>query len=88
MDATFTNAREPFSASQIKLLNEKPFHIFWEPGVIFRLGWENFLVHTGYSFTADLSNDPLHRVKNNFSIGIYIKFNAQQIKMNAPQQKK
>lgn len=77
MDTTFANAREPFSTSQMKLLNDEPFHIFWEPSLVFRFGWNHFLFHTGYSFSADLTNDELHRAKGNFSIGLYLKFNTR-----------
>jgi hypothetical protein len=77
-DTSFAKDREPFSASQVQILEDNPFHIFWEPGIVFRFGWKHFLFHTGYSISADLTRSDLHRAKDNFSIGMYLKFNTRK----------
>ncbi len=68
--------KEPFSATQIRTLQEQPNHIFWEPGIVFRFGWRHFLFHTGYSSSTHLTNSDLHRSKGNFSMGMYLNFNT------------
>ena len=75
-DASFSKDREPFSASQIALLQDQPFHIFWEPGFIFRFGGEHIMFHVGYSISKDLTSSELFRAKDNFSAGMSLKFNA------------
>jgi hypothetical protein len=79
-DTSFKNDREPFSTSQVKSLYAQPFHIMWEPGFVFRAGWKNFQFHTGYSFSADLTNPGLHRANGNFSLGICLRVNTEQVK--------
>jgi hypothetical protein len=81
-DTTFNNDREQFSVSHIKSLYDNPFHIMWEPGFVFRFGWQNFLFHTGYSFSADLTNSNLYRANSNFSIGASLRFNTSNKKSN------
>lgn len=75
-EASLNKDREPFTSSQLQLIEDNPFQLFWEPGFIFRFGWKNFLFHTGYSISADLTKSDLHRAKDNFSIGMYLKFNT------------
>lgn len=77
-DTLFNTDREPFSTSQIKSLYDQPFHIMWEPGFVFRAGWKNFQFHTGYSFSAELSNPNLHKANGNFSLGISLRINTQK----------
>ena len=72
----FDKDREPYSASQVQLLKDEPFHIFWEPGIVFRFGWKNCMFHTGYSISADLTRAELHRPKDNFSLGMHLTFNT------------
>ena len=76
MDTLFSNEREPFSASQVKSLYDQPFHIMWQPGFVFRFGWKNFQLHTGYSYSADLTNPDLYRAKDNFSLGLSLHVNT------------
>ena len=78
VDTAFDNAREQYSASQIIGLHDQPFHIMWEPGVVFRVGWKNFMFHTSFSLSADLTNSLLHRATDNFSIGGALRFNASK----------
>ncbi len=80
MDTSFNTDREPFSAIQLKGLYDQPFHIVWEPGFVFRVGWKNFQFHTGYSFSTDLTNPDLYKANGNFSIGFCIRFNTQDKK--------
>jgi hypothetical protein len=75
-DTSFSTARELFSTGQIKGLYEDPFHVLWEPGLIFRAGWKNFLFHAGYSFSTDLTNPDLYRAKGIFSAGFSLRFNT------------
>ncbi len=72
----FDHSREPFSADQLFQLYSKPFHIFWEPGLVFRIGGENVGFHVGYSYSKDLSDDNLYQASDNFSLGVYVKFNT------------
>ena len=79
-DTSFNHDREPFSAGQIALLQDKSFHIFWEPGFIFRFGGEHIFFHIGYSISKDLTRNDLFRAKDNFSAGVSLQFNALQHK--------
>lgn len=79
-DTSFKTDREPFSTRQIKSLYDQPFHIMWEPGFVFRAGWENFQFHTGYSFSTDLSNPDLHKANGNLSLGVTVRVNTQNKK--------
>jgi hypothetical protein len=81
VDTTFDNAREPFSTSQVTSLYNKPFHIMWEPALVFRFGWKNFLFHTSYSLSADLTNPEIHKANTNFSIGGSLRFNTSAKKV-------
>lgn len=72
----FDKDREQFSAAQIAALEDEPFHLMWEPGIAFRAGWRNVLFNAQYSHSSDLTNENLHREKDNFSLGIILKFNA------------
>ena len=75
-DTLFSTGREPFSTSQLNSLYDQPFHVIWEPALVFRFGWKNFKFHTGYSYSADLTNPGLYRAKNNFSIGLSFTFST------------
>ena len=79
-DTGFNHDREPFSASQIALLQDQSFHIFWEPGFIFRFGGQHVFFHIGYSISKDLTRNDLFRAKDNFSAGLSLQFNALQHK--------
>jgi hypothetical protein len=78
VDTAFNNAKEPYCTSQLIGLYNQPFHIMWEPGLILRVGWKNFLFHTSYSASADLTNSQLHRATDNFAIGVSVRFNASK----------
>jgi hypothetical protein len=75
-DTAFDNAKEPYNTSQIISLHDQPFHVMWEPGLVFRAGWKNFLFHARYSLSTDLTNSQLHRATDNFSIGGSLRFNT------------
>ena len=76
-DTLFNTEREPFSAAQLNSLYDKPFHLMWEPGLIFRFGWETFMFHTSLTFSSDLTNPDLHRTKTNLALGGYLRFNIK-----------
>lgn len=76
IDTLFSTDRESFSASQITNLYNQPFHIMWQPGFVFRFGWKNFLFHTGYSWSTDLTNPAVYGEKGNFSLGMELRFNV------------
>ncbi len=78
MDTSFNNEREPFTTSQIKSLYAQPFHVMWQPGFVFRFGWKNFLFHSSYSFSSDLTNPDLNREKGNFSLGASFRLNTNR----------
>lgn len=80
-DTSFNNDREPFSTTQVKSLYAQPFHVMWEPGLVFRAGWKNFQFHTGYSFSADLTNPDLYKANGNFSMGICLRINTGDEKL-------
>ncbi|MFT3935359.1 MAG: hypothetical protein QM726_17165 [Chitinophagaceae bacterium] len=75
-NALFDHAREPLSASQIELIQNKPFHFLWEPGFVFRFGGEHVVFHVGYSFSKDITSSDLLQATYNFSAGLSLKFNA------------
>jgi hypothetical protein len=77
-DSAFDNAKEPYSTSQIIAIHDHPFHVMWEPGLILRVGWKNFLFHTSYSFSTDLTNSDLNCVTDNFSIGGALRFSTSK----------
>lgn len=77
-DTTFNNDREPFTTSQIKSLYDQPFHVMWQPGFVFKLGWKKILFHSGYSYSSDLTNPDLHRATGNFSLGIILRLNTSE----------
>jgi hypothetical protein len=81
-DTVFDSVAESFSSAQLKSLYDQPFHIMWEPGIIFRAGWKNFKFRTGYTFSADLTNPDLNRSTGKLSLGVSFQFNAH---MNAKQ---
>src|SRR5215203_4796049 len=76
IDTMFSNDREPINTAQFKILYEKPFHVFWEPGVVARFGWKQFLFHTGYSYSSDLTDSDLHRSEGIFSFGASLRLNT------------
>lgn len=78
VDTAFDNAREPFNTRQVISLTDQPFHVMWEPGLVLRIGWKNFMFQTSYSGSADLTNSDLHRSTNNFSIGGALRLNASK----------
>ena len=75
-DTAFNTDRERLSAAQLVSLYDHPFHVIWEPGIVFRFGWENFLFHTGYSYSTDLTAPGLYRSNGNFSLGFSLRFNT------------
>lgn len=79
-DTLFNTEREPFSADELASLYDQPFHIMWQPALIFRFGWKKFKFHTGYSVSADLTNTHLWRAKQNFSLGLSLQFNTNEKK--------
>jgi len=77
-DTTFNNARELYNTSQIQSLQNKPFHLIWEPGIVLKVGWENFLFYTSYSYATDFTNSSLNISENTFSIGMSFLFNVSK----------
>jgi hypothetical protein len=80
VDTAFNTDREPFSTKQVKSLFDKPFHIVWEPGLVFRFGWKMLQFHAGYSFSTDLTNSDLYKPDGNFSAGFCLRFNTEDKK--------
>jgi hypothetical protein len=79
-DTTFNNDREYFVTQQMKLIAEKPVHLFWEPGFIMRAGWKNVLIQAGYQISTDLTNSNLQYAKENFSVGLVVRLNTAKKK--------
>ena len=75
-DTLFDTAREPMNTNQVKKLYDQRFHIMWQPGILFRFGWQKFIFQSGYSYSADLSNSKIYGSKGNFSLGILFRFNT------------
>lgn len=75
-DTTYKNAREPFVTSQLKLINDNPGRIFWEPGVVLRAGAKNVLLEIAFSVTDDLSKGSFAMDKTNISFGLIFKGNV------------
>jgi hypothetical protein len=77
-DTSFNTAREPYNKSQLQTLQNKPFHIIWEPGFVFRFGWQKVLFEVGYSYSEDLSNSSLNISDYTFSFGTSLPFNVSK----------
>ena len=75
-DNMFNHDREALTAAQLQSLYDKPFHVFWEPGMVLRFGWKEFLFHTGYSYSSDLTNSDLHRSEGIFSFGASLRLST------------
>jgi hypothetical protein len=79
-DTLFATGREPFSTKQLSSLYDQPFHVMWEPGLVVRVGWKKLQLHSGYSFSADLTNPDLHKANGNFSMGVCLRLNTKSKK--------
>ena len=80
-DTSFNNDREPLVTGQMKIINDKPSQVFWEPGFVIRAGWKEIMFQAGYSVSTDLTNKELYRSKNEFSVGMILKINtAKKVK--------
>ena len=75
-DAVFNTDRESFSDGNIRDLNAKPFHIMWQPGAVFRFGWQKFMFQGAYSYAADMSGPDIYGSKGSFLVGVLCRFNA------------
>ena len=76
LSSAFSEAMEPLNSYQILLMKNNVVHLFWEPGIVFRFGWENFLFHTGFSYSFNLTNPDMHYTRDNFSLGLHVKLNT------------
>jgi hypothetical protein len=76
---SFDKDRESLNARQFQKISDKPFHLFWEPGLIFQVGKKNVQAHMGYSFSTDLTDHNLHRANGNFSIGLCFRINTSDV---------
>jgi hypothetical protein len=74
VDTYFDSAREPFSLSQVNRLQLEPIQIFWEPGLILRFGWQQFLFHSSFTVSKNLSNRNLSQARSNLSLGMTMRF--------------
>ena len=79
-DTLFATDREPLSTHNLVSLYDTPFHILWEPAMIFRFGWKNFLFNAQYTISSDLTNPDLYRANDNFSLGATFRINAGEKK--------
>jgi hypothetical protein len=77
-DTSFNTAREPYNKSQLQSLQNKPFHIIWEPGFVFKFGWQKVLFAVAYSYAEDLSNSSLNISDYTFSFGTSLRFNVSK----------
>jgi hypothetical protein len=73
--ASFNYDREPFVAAQFKSISNEPNHFFWEPGLLFRAGWDSFVFQFGFSTSFDFSSNDFYRDKINASFGIIFRGN-------------
>lgn len=76
VSASFLSDLEPYTKNQFDLMANKPFQLFFEPAIIFRFGWNNFLFHTSFSYASNLTTPDLNYPSANFSLGAYLKFNT------------
>jgi hypothetical protein len=74
VDTSFDSAREPFSLSQVNRLQHDPIRVFWEPGLIFRFGWQQFLFHSSFTVSTSLGTGNISQVRTNFSLGMTMRF--------------
>lgn len=76
-DTLFSTGREQFSGKQLNSLYDEPFHLMWEPALLFRVGWKNIMFTLQYNHSSDLTNSSLHRSSDNFSFGISVRDNTK-----------
>ena len=76
-DTLFSTDREQFSGKQLSALHDEPFHIMWEPALLFRAGWKNIMFTLEYNHSSDMTNSLLHRSTDNFSFGISLRGNTK-----------
>ncbi len=79
-DTTFRTDRESISAEQLQKLHYSSRHLIWEPGIFMRFGWKNLMFQTSYTHVTNLTDDKLFMVKNSVSLGIHVRFNANDLK--------
>jgi hypothetical protein len=73
----FDDDREQITAKNLKALEDDPFHILWEPGIVMRAGWKNFKFNGGYTYSVDLTGNDLHRSKGKVTLGVTAELNTR-----------
>jgi hypothetical protein len=74
IDTSFDTAREAFSISQFNTLHQHPVQVFWEPGIILRFGWQQFLFHSSFTVSTNLSSRDFSQGRSNLSLGMTMRF--------------
>ncbi|HEY6505643.1 MAG TPA: hypothetical protein VIZ28_16825 [Chitinophagaceae bacterium] len=77
-EIAFDYDREVISFDRINTLVDNPFHVMWEPSLIFRAGWKNFLFTIQYSHSSDLSGPAVYGSTDNFSFGVSVRGNTKK----------
>lgn len=75
-DTLFYTDREGISSGYIGDLYRQPFHLMWEPALIFRFGWQNFQFHTGLTESLDLTNPRVHGATTQITFGMVCRLNT------------
>lgn len=78
-DTLFAGEREGFSIQQIIAVQNKS-HLFWQPALMFRVGWEKFFFHLNYTYSVSLTGSDFHRAKNSFTLGTSFQVNLKKNK--------
>ncbi len=77
-DSAFDTYQEIHSGYQLASLYTTPFNLMWEPALIFKAGWQNFLFHLSYTNSVNFSNRNLYQSKGNIALGISFRFNTAE----------
>lgn len=78
IDTTFKGARETYNLEQLKIMDDKPNQIFFEPGIQLKLGGKNFMMQASYQTSLNMTSQDLNYNKAIFSLGACLRLNAKK----------
>ena len=75
---TFDPSLESYSGTQVQSLIDQPKHVYWEPGLSFRFGYEKLVFNLNFTHSKLLSGQDFERENFKFSMGTTIQLNASK----------
>jgi hypothetical protein len=76
LDTLFNQSGERFSSDQLKNLGANPNHLFLEPGMSLRFGWQSVLFNLNYTSSALIAGSNFYRSTYCFSLGASFQINV------------